>query len=161
MLVLALTAVAGVSAVAAWMADRRRCRQRNERGECGACGVPWGEAGSGVPYLIHGRLVCEDCAEKAKRRMPWELGALAGWSAVLAGVVVTALATGFAMDASFFIAGSMAVVFLGAVQLMKVANRSAERRIAAGEFLGFDALGSGESTDAKEAVTDVTDRSAV
>ena len=73
MLVLALTAVAGVSAVAAWIADRRRCRQRNERGECGACSVPWGESGSGVPYLIHGRLVCEDCAEKAKRRMPWEL----------------------------------------------------------------------------------------
>ena len=93
--------------------------------------------------------------------MPWELGALAGWTAVLAGVVITALATGFAMDASFFIAGSMGVVFLGAVQLMKVANRSAERRIAAGEFPGFDALGSGESTDAKEAATDVTDRSAV
>ena len=90
--------------------------------------------------------------------MPWELGALAGWTAVLAGVVVTALATGFAMDASFFIAGSVGVVFLGAVQLMKVANRSAERRIAAGEFPGFHALGSGESADAKEAGTDVTDR---
>ena len=152
MLVLALTAIAGTSAVAAWMADQRRCRRRNERGECGACGVSWGEAGSGVPYLIHGRLVCEDCAEKARRRMPWELGALAGWSALLAGIVVTSLATGFAMDVSFVIAGSTSVVFVGAVQLMKVSNRSAERRIAAGEFPGFSALGSGEGTDAKAAV---------
>ena len=161
MLVLALTAVAGVSAVVAWMADRRRCRQSNERGECGACGVLWVEAGSGAPYLIHGRLVCEDCAEKAKRRMLWELGALAGLSALLAGVVVTALATGSAMDVSFVIAGSLGVSFLGAVQLMKVANRSAERRIAAGEFPGFNSLGSGESSDTKEAVTDATERSAV
>lgn len=52
MLVLALTAVAVTSAVAAWTLDRRRCRLRNEQGECGACGVSWAETSSGDPYLI-------------------------------------------------------------------------------------------------------------
>ena len=83
MLVLALTAAAGASAVGAWILDLRRCRRRNEQGACGACSVSSADTPSGDPYLIQGRLVSEDCAENAKRRMPWELGALAGWAALI------------------------------------------------------------------------------
>jgi len=150
MLVLALTVVAGASAVAAWMVDRRRCRRRNEHGECGACGVSWAETSSGDPYLIHGRLVCEDCAERAKRRMPWELGALAGWVALAAGV--TLADEGLAL--LLVIPAAMGIATLGAVQLMKLANRNAQRQIAAGESTGFNALGTEARTEPTEALTD-------
>jgi len=153
MWVLALTAAASASAIVTWMLDRRRCRRRNQQGECGACGVSWAETYSDDPYLIHGRLVCEDCAGKAKRRMPWELGALGGWAALLAGLVVVELASGSAKDLAFYIAGSTGVVLLGAVEMMKLANRRAQRRIAAGEFRDFSALHTGTDTeDANAAV---------
>jgi Flp pilus assembly protein TadB len=149
MLVLALTAAAVASAAAAWMVDRRRCRQRNRLGECGACGTSWAETASGDPYLIHGRLVCEDCAEKAKRRMPWQIVALSGFSALATG---SALAGKGVAVVAFFSAGSIFVMTLGAVQLMKLANRSAQRRIAAGEFPDFGTLGTETNTDAKTAL---------
>ena len=147
MLVLAFTAAAVASAVA-WMVDQRRCRRRNEQGECGACSVLWAETPSGDPYLIHGRLVCEGCAQKAKRRMPWQLGALGGWAASIAAIAAgKALAGNGVAVMLFFIVGSAIVVPLGAVQLMKLANRRAQRRIAAGEFPDFNALGAEASTE--------------
>ena len=153
MLVLALTAAALGSAAAAWMLDRRRCRRRNVRGECGACGVSWAETPSGDPYLIHGRLVCEGCARKAKRRLPWELGALAVFVALSTGSALT----GRAIEViAISVVVSTIAMTLGAVHLMKVANRIAQRRIAAGEFPDFDALGAGSKTDAKAAVTGET-----
>ena len=151
MLVLAFAAAAGASATAAWLFDRRRARLRNKQGECGACGVSWGETPSRDPYLIHGRLVCEECAEKAKRWMPWQLGALAGISALVTGLIVAG--EGLAVMV-FFPAGSTILMTLGAVQLMKLANRSAQRRIAAGEFPDFEELGTGTSTDATAALTE-------
>ncbi len=155
MLVLALTAAAGASAIVAWMLDRRRCHRRNKQGACGACSVSWAETPSGDPYLIHGRLVCEDCAKKAKRRMPWELGALAGWSALIAAIATgNALAGNSVAVMAFSIAGSTIVVPLGAVQLMKLANRRAQRRIAAGEFPDFNALVTEANTAAKAALND-------
>ena len=150
MLVLTLTAVAGASAVAAWMVDRRRGRRRNEQGACGACGISWAETSSGDPYLIHGRLVCEDCAERAKRRMPWELGALAGWVALAAGFTLA----GKGLALLLVIPAAMGIVTIGAVQLMKLANRDAQRRIAAGEFTAFNALGPEAKTVATEALAD-------
>ncbi|MBT8477840.1 MAG: hypothetical protein KJO06_02910 [Gemmatimonadetes bacterium] len=150
MLVLAIAAVAGASAVLAWTIDRLRCRRRNERGECGACRISWGETSSGDPYLIHGRLVCENCADKAKRRLPWELGALAGWIALAMGL--TLAEEGLAL--LVFIPAGMAVATLGAVQLMKLANRNAQRRIAAGEFAGLKALGTESNTDGEAVPTD-------
>jgi hypothetical protein len=66
---------------------------------------------------------------------------------------VTTLATGSVKDISFFIAGSTGVLFLGAVQLMKLANRRAQRRIAAGEFADFNALGAGGNMDAEKGLT--------
>ncbi len=154
MLVLVLAAAAGASAVVAWMLDRRRCRRRNKQGACGACGATWAEAGSGDPYLIHGRLVCEDCAAKAKRRMPWELGALAGWAGLLTGLAVATIATGSVKDVAFFVAASTGAVLLGTVQLMKLANQNAQRRIAAGEFPDFKTLGTETNTDEKAALNE-------
>ena len=151
MLVLVLSAAAGASAVVAWMLDRRRCRLRNKQGECGACGVSWADAGSGDPYLIHGRLVCEDCAAKAKRRMPWHFGILAAAAAVAAGVIV---AGGGLVAEVLAPVGSTVLMILVAVQSMKLANRSAQRRIAAGEFPDFKALGTVASTDAKPRLTE-------
>lgn len=150
MLVFALAAITGASAVAAWMVDRRRCRRRNEQGKCGACGNSWAETSPGEPYLIHGRLVCEDCAGRAKRRMPWELGALAAWVALAAGVTLA----GAGLALLVVIPAAMGLATLGAVQLMKLANRNAQRRIAAGEFAGFNALGAEAKTDATEALAD-------
>ncbi len=152
MLVLALSAVAVATATVAWVVDQRRCRRRNARGACGACNVAWAATPSGDPYLIHGRLVCEDCADKAKRRIPWWLGALAGWA------LVAAIATGNAVSGNgvavvaFSVAVPAIVVPLGAVQLMKLANRRAQRRIAAGEFPDFEALGSEKSVERKRSL---------
>jgi hypothetical protein len=148
MLVLVLTAVAGAGAVAAWVFDRRRCRRRNEQGECGACGRSWADTASGDPYLIHGRLVCEECAEKARRRMPWELAALAGWVALATGL--TLADQGLALLVVIPVVTGIAS--LGAVQLMKLSNRNAQRRIAAGSFPGFGALGPGATTEPRDAL---------
>jgi hypothetical protein len=138
MLVLALAAAAGASATVAWFVDRRRCRHRNHEGMCAACGVSWADTTSGDPYLIHGRLVCEGCAEIAKRRMPWHFGILGA----SAGFVTAAIAAGEGLVALIvFPTISTIVMTVGAVQLMKLANRAAQRRIAAGEFPDFAALG--------------------
>jgi hypothetical protein len=147
MLILTLAAVAGASAVAAWIVDRRRCRRRNERGRCGACGIWWAATSPGDPYLIHGRLVCEECAEKAKRRMPWEFGVLAGWVALATGLILAD--QGLAL--LVLIPAGMGIASLGAVRLMKLANRNAQRRIAAGGFPGLNAQG----TETKAASTGV------
>ena len=148
MLVLALTVAASAGAVVAWIADQRRSRHRNGRGECGACGRSWVE--SGESYLIHGRLVCEECARKAKRRMPWELGALAGWAGLIAAIGAGNVLAGNLAGAALLIVAPTILVPLGAVQLMKLANRRAQRRIAAGEFPGLgasDAEGGRSLTD--------------
>lgn len=137
MLILALTAVATVGAVAAWVADRRRSALRNARGRCGACGSPWAE--SGEPFLIHGRLVCEPCAERARRRMPWELGGLAGWAALVAGVGAGNILVGNLAGMALVIVVPTILLPLGVVRLMKRANARAQERIAAGEFLGLEA----------------------
>lgn len=136
MLVLALTAGATAAAVFAWMADRRRSRRRNERGECGTCGQTL--ADSGESYLIHGRLVCGPCAEKARRRMPWELGALAGWAGLVTAIGAVNLLAGNLAEVGVLVVAPAILVPVAAVQLMKLANRRAQRRIAAGEFPGLE-----------------------
>lgn len=142
--VLVLAAVACASASAAWLADRRRSRRRNRSGECAACGTPWADTLSGDPYLIHGRLICEVCAEKAKRRMPWQLGAIGGFAAVASGYAVAGHgATAIAV----FSASSTVAMTWGAVQLMKLANRSAQKRIAAGDFPDLETVRSRQGSD--------------
>jgi hypothetical protein len=82
--------------------------------------------------------------------MPWELGALAGWVALATGL--TLADQGLAL--LLFIPAGMGIASLGAVRLMKLANRDAQRRIAAGDFPGFNALGSERKTDSTEALPD-------
>jgi len=146
MLVLALAAAAGVSAAVAWFVDQRRCRRRNERGECAACSVAWGEIRSSGPYLIHGRLVCETCADKAKRRLLWQFGILAAGVAVATGFTVAERGVAAIV---LFPAASTIIMSVGAVQLMKRANRDAQRRIAAGELLKHSALATEASSESE------------
>ena len=80
--VLVIAAIAGAGALATWVADRRRSRRRNRSGRCATCDTTWASSSIQEAYLIHGRLVCEACAAKARRRMPWELGAVAVFSMV-------------------------------------------------------------------------------
>jgi hypothetical protein len=126
------TMVGGLPTVGGlWLFERLRSRHRNRDGKCATCGTSWRSARAADPYLIHGRLVCEDCAEKARRRMPWHFGILG----VSAGIG-TAIAIAGA-DVSLMIllpAGSTIAMTFGAIQLMKLTNRTAQRRIAAGEF---------------------------
>jgi hypothetical protein len=121
-----------------WVFERWRSRRRNRSGECATCGAPWGSTPSGDPYLIHGRLVCEDCAETARRRMPWQFGIL-GVAAAAAGMGGV-MADGSPAMIILVPIGSTGAMTLGAVQLMKLANRRAQRRIAAGEFPDMKAL---------------------
>lgn len=137
--VTALTVVGGLPAVGGlWMFERWRSRRRNRSGACAACGSAWGDTPSGDPFLIHGRLVCQHCALKAQQRMPWHFGFLA---------LAAALATGGIAARKGFVAmvllpaGTTVAMTLGAVQLMKMANRDAQRRIAAGEYAALAALG--------------------
>ena len=144
MVELGAAAAAGASGLAVWWRDRQRCRQRNESGACGSCGVTWPETGRGELFLIHGRLVCEPCAEKAKRRMPWYFGALGGSAALAAGLIVAG--QGVVAMVAFPIATTAAMT-VGAVRLMKLANREAQRRIAAGDYPDIRAIHDGSSND--------------
>jgi hypothetical protein len=137
-IVTAVTLYGGIPIVGGlWMFERWRSRRRNRSGECAACGTSWRSTKSSEPYLIHGRLVCQDCAETARRRMPWQFGIL-GLAAALATAGVVAN-EGLVM-LIIMPAASTVVLTMGAVQLMKLANRNAERRIAAGEFPDIGAI---------------------
>lgn len=139
----ALTVFGGIPTVSGlWMFERWRSRGRNRIGKCASCGVSWRSTSSGEPYLIHGRLVCEDCAETARRRMPWHFGII-GLAAAAAGLGVAVGEGGLAM-AILWPVGSTLAMTLGAVQLMKLGNRNAQRRIAAGEFPDITAVGAGD-----------------
>ena len=146
--VTAFTVFGGIPMVSGlWLFERWRSRRRNRGGECAACGTSWHSTPSGEPYLIHGRLVCQDCAETARRRMPWHFGIL-GLAAAGATAAIVSDA-GLAMLILLPAASTVAMT-LGAVQLMKLANRKALRRIAAGEFPDMGALGSGGSIHGEE-----------
>ena len=139
--VLVIAAIAGAGALATWVADRRRSRQRNRSGRCATCGTDWSSSSSQEPYLIHGRLVCKDCAGKARKRMPWQLGAVALFSIVALSAATAAQgATAVVLFSAFGTAGML----IGAVQAMKLANRRAQRRIATGEYPGIGLVRSSE-----------------
>jgi hypothetical protein len=73
--------------------------------------------------------------------MPWQFGIL-GLAAALATAGVVAN-EGLVM-LIIMPAASTVVLTMGAVQLMKLANRNAERRIAAGEFPDIGTLRPGD-----------------
>lgn len=128
--VTALTFYRGLPAVGGWwMFERWRSRRRNEGGKCAMCGAPWGSIAFDDAYLVPGRLACEGCAERARRRLPWHFGILGLAAAVGTGIAVAGA------DVTVMIllpAGSTMVMTLDAIQLMKLANRNAQRRIARG-----------------------------
>ena len=139
--VLVIAAIAGVGALATWIADRRRSRHRNGSGRCATCDTAWADSGLQEAYLIHGRLVCEACAAKARKRMPWQLGAVAVFTMVaLASATAAQGATAVVLFSAFGTAGML----IGAVQVMKLANRRAQRRIAAGDYPGLGPVRAGE-----------------
>ena len=143
-IVTAATVYGGIPTVGGlWMFERWRSRRRNRSGSCATCGTSWSSTKSGEPYLIHGRLVCEQCAEIARRRMPWHFGVI-GVAAAAAGIGVGLSEGGLVMEILFPVGSTLAMT-LGAVQLMKLANRNAQRRIAAGEFPDIQALTDGDS----------------
>lgn len=123
-----------------WFFERTRSRRRNRRGECATCGTSWRATSSGEAFLIHGRLVCSGCAERARRRMPWQFGILGVGAALGTGIAVSGADLAVMM---LLPATSMIVMTVAAVQLMKFANRRTERRIAAGEFPDYQAIESG------------------
>lgn len=114
-----------------WLLERVRSRRRNRSGECAVCGSSWRSTRCADPYLIHGRLVCEDCADKARRRMPWHFGILGVSAGIGTGI---AIAGAYVAMMILLPAGSTIAMAFGAIQLMKLANQAAQRRIAAGEF---------------------------
>lgn len=127
-LIVALSATPPVL-VGLWVAEWWRSGRRNRRGECGACGQALGTE-SEDRYLVSGRLTCSGCATQMKKRMPWMLGGLA----VLitgTGIGVAMVVDGWEWVLNPIITSSMVI---GTLQLMKVANRRAQRRIAAGEI---------------------------
>jgi len=75
--------------------------------------------------------------------MPWHFGII-GVAAAAAGIGVGLSEGGLVMEILFPVGSTLAMT-LGAVQLMKLANRNAQRRIAAGEFPDIRALTDGDS----------------
>jgi hypothetical protein len=70
--------------------------------------------------------------------MPWHFGVIAAAAAVATGSIVAGKGVAAMV---LFPAVSTILMTVGAVQLMKLANRYAQRRLAAGEFPDFKALG--------------------
>lgn len=148
-IVVATTVYGGIPVVGGlWMFERWRSARRNRRGSCATCGTSWRSTETGEPYLIHGRLVCEECADVARRRMPWHFGIIAG--ATAAAALGIAWNEGGFVPGILFPVGTTLAATLGAVQLMKLANRDAQRRIAAGEFPDIRALGVGDSDESAD-----------
>ena len=69
--------------------------------------------------------------------MPWHLGALAAATAMGGGL---ALAGAEAAVMALVPVGATLAMTLEAVQVMKLANRTAQRRIAGGDYPGLEAL---------------------
>ena len=73
--------------------------------------------------------------------MPWELGAVAAFSLV----ALASATAGQGLTAVVLVSGlGTAGVLVGAVQFMKLANRSAQRRIANGDYPDIASLRSSE-----------------
>jgi hypothetical protein len=77
--------------------------------------------------------------------MPWHLATIGAAAAV--GTAIAAVSSGSPTVMALMPASSAILMTAGAVQWMKLANRRAQRRIAAGEYEAFEALGRGSSAD--------------
>jgi hypothetical protein len=142
-IIVAVTLYGGLPIVGGlWWFESRRSLTRNRSGRCAMCGKAWSETEAENPFLVHGRLVCEPCGERARRRLPWHFGTLVAAAAFATGMIV-ASAEGSLSAMILFPAASTVAMSLGAIQWMKAANRKAQRRIATGEFPDLAALQGG------------------
>lgn len=114
-----------------WSLDLWRAGKRNRGGACANCGTAWTESPSGERFLIHGRLVCSPCAERTKSRLPWYFGVIG--AATIIATTGIGISKGLTAGILFPLA-SVTVLAVTAVKVMQLANRRAEKRIAAGEF---------------------------
>ena len=146
--VLAFAAVAGATALAGWIADRRRTKNRNENSQCASCASDLSGTDTDDLFLIHGRLVCADCAEGAKRRTLWQFAALIGAVTFATGMI--AAKEGLVAMLGLPI-GTAALMTAGTIHLMKLANREAQLRIAEGSDPTFAALAGDRTSGPTEA----------
>ena len=130
-----LLIVAGYGAVPAavgvWLLGRLRSRRRNASATCASCATGWSEIESPERFLVHGRLVCEDCATRAKGRLGWQFGLL-GAAGVLSSIGVL-----LSEDPAILALVPPAVVgtfAVGTIAVMKLANRRAQAQIARGSY---------------------------
>jgi hypothetical protein len=130
-----LLIVAGYGAVPAavgvWLLERLRSRRRNASATCASCAKGWSEIESPERFLVHGRLVCEDCATRAKGRLGWQFGLL-GAASVLSSIAVL-----LSEDPAILALVPPAVVgtfAVGTIAAMKLANRRAQAQIAIGSY---------------------------
>lgn len=135
--VLALAAVAGATALAGWIADRRRARTRNQNSQCAGCAADLVGAATTELFLIHGRLVCPSCAAGAKRRMLWQFVGLTGAVAFATGMIAAEQGVVAMLGVPI---GTGLLMTAGVVHLMKLANLRAQERIAEGRDPAFEAL---------------------
>ncbi|NNM04547.1 MAG: hypothetical protein HKO65_05540 [Gemmatimonadetes bacterium] len=131
-LILTVAGFAAVPGMAlAWVTGRWQSRRRNASGACASCGHNWAEVESDERFLIHGRLVCEGCAMRARKRLGWQFAFLSGWT--LFAVVMILVMEGVDLLA-LMPPTTVAAMALGAVGLMKLANRRAQQEIATGSY---------------------------
>jgi len=117
-----------------WIFDNVRGRLRNKRGQGASCSATYGEMSES--YLVHGRMVCEGCAERLKRHTFVEISVLAVLVAVLCGLGIWAAISSGMLGESLFLSAfligpplAMGAAFVGAMGLMKWQNRRALDRL--------------------------------
>lgn len=112
--------------IGAWIFDRWRSRRRNRAGGCAICRSP---LAASEPWLIQGRFVCEGCAAHARRRMARQLGLLAACGGLAAALTLRSNEPWLMIA---FPICTVLVLTAGALQMMKITNRRAQVRLAAG-----------------------------
>lgn len=134
-LLASLLAAAGYGAVpvavAGWLLQRLRSRRRNSAGVCASCARTWSDIEAQERFLIHGRLVCEGCASKARRRLGWQFGLL-GAAGIVSSVAI--LVSDDPAILALVPPTVVGVFAVGTVGIMKLANRRAQAQIAAGSY---------------------------
>lgn len=133
-------ALAAATAVPVAMAERMlfariRGRRRNAREACSDCGGPlYAPRAFAGPSLAEGMLVCEPCAERSRTRTRGTLVVAAGLTAGATIAAAAAVVAGAASEPAgwafpLVVLAEYALLFGGAVALMKRRNRLALRRL--------------------------------
>ena len=119
------------AAVGAWLLERLRSGRRNASATCASCAKDWSEVESPERFLVHGRLVCEDCATRVKGRLGWQFGLLGAASALSSIAVLLSEDPAILALVPPAVVGTFAV---GTIAVMKLANRRAQAQIAIGSY---------------------------